>query len=131
MVIWGLPVNDQAILRGALALQAKADCPDCPTGIDLSNVHFTVSLFANTLVANCAQVARSIYTATNQYGRPCRLLRRPVAADHRQLSRRPRLYFLCDPPGLDMTSTASPGECRPLFTEACKGVVPYVDQITR
>ena len=61
----GLTVPDQAILRGALALQAKSDCPDCPTGIDLSSAHFTVSLFANTLIANCAQVARHIYTATN------------------------------------------------------------------
>ena len=35
-------------------------------GIDLTNTHFSVKLFANTLQANCAQVSRTIYTATNQ-----------------------------------------------------------------
>ena len=53
-------------LHGSLALQAQSDCRDCPTGIDLTNVYFTVSLFANTLQANCAQVARTVYTATGQ-----------------------------------------------------------------
>jgi hypothetical protein len=56
--------KERAILRGALALQAKADCPDCPTGVDLTNVNFSVLLFANMLQSNCAQVARTIYTAT-------------------------------------------------------------------
>jgi len=45
----GLTVPDRAILRGALALQAKADCPDCPNGINLDDTYFTVSLFANML----------------------------------------------------------------------------------
>ena len=61
----GLTEKNQGIIRGPLALQARADCKDCPEGIDLTNVNFTVSLFANTLLANCAQISRTIYTATN------------------------------------------------------------------
>lgn len=58
--------NEQAMLRGALALQAKSDCQDCPAGIDLSNTNFSIDLFARTLVANCQQVAQEVHNATNQ-----------------------------------------------------------------
>jgi len=61
-----LDEENQAILRGALAIQAKADCTGCPAGIDLSNVNFTIKLFAETLLANCEQVAQVVYNATGQ-----------------------------------------------------------------
>lgn len=61
-----LDEENQAILRGALAIQAKADCTGCPAGIDLSNVNFTITLFAETLLANCEQVAQVVYNATGQ-----------------------------------------------------------------
>ncbi len=127
----GLSSKDQAILRGALALQARADCPDCPTGIDLSNAHFTVSLFANTLVANCSQVARSIYTATNSMaGRVASyedLWRLTIANYHAGPG--------CVSYAIHQAWTTSTRLTWPdvsvAFTETCKGVVPYVDQITR
>ena len=112
-------------------MQAKADCEDCPTGIDLNDTYFTVSLFANTLKANCAQVSRTIYTATNQMaGRVASyedLWRLTVAnyhagpgcvsfAIHQAWQTGGKLDW-------DTVSTH--------FTEPCKGVVPYVDQITR
>jgi hypothetical protein len=59
-----LSAEDQAILRGALALQAKTDCQDCEVGIDLTIADDSVSLFASTLVANCSQIGQSIYTQT-------------------------------------------------------------------
>ena len=55
----------QAILRGALALEAKADCPECEAGIDLTNANFSIKLFAETLLANCEQVAQIVYNATS------------------------------------------------------------------
>lgn len=61
-----LEKEDQEILRGALALQASVDCPACETGIDLTNIDFSINLFAQTLMANCAQVSRIIYNATNK-----------------------------------------------------------------
>jgi hypothetical protein len=127
----GLSSDDQAILRGALALQASADCPDCPTGIDLSNVNFTVSLFANTLVANCAQVARSIYTATNSMaGRVATyedLWKLTIANYHAGPG---CTSYAIHSAWQDLDSLAWENVA-PTFTEACKGVVPYVDQITK
>jgi hypothetical protein len=59
-----LDSQTQAILRGALALHASADCPTCEAGIDLSSAEFSISLFANTILANCEQVAQIAYNAT-------------------------------------------------------------------
>lgn len=61
-----LSEENRAILRGALALKASVDCPTCEAGIDLSGIDFSIKLFAQTLLANCAQVSRIIYNATNK-----------------------------------------------------------------
>ncbi len=61
-----LKPDDQAILRGALALEAKSDCPDCLTGVDLTNANFSISLFGETLKANCEQVNQIVRTATKE-----------------------------------------------------------------
>ena len=61
-----LDQTNQATLRGALALQAKSDCADCEAGIDLSNADFSIKLFAQTLLANCEQVAQIVYNGTDQ-----------------------------------------------------------------
>jgi hypothetical protein len=61
-----LNAANQATLRGALSLEAKADCPDCTAGIDLTNADFSISLFAQTLLANCDQVGQIVYNATNR-----------------------------------------------------------------
>jgi hypothetical protein len=61
-----LDPESQAILRGSLALTANADCPTCEAGIDLTNAEFSINLFANTLLANCEQVAQIVYNATGQ-----------------------------------------------------------------
>lgn len=53
-----LDAESQAILRGALALQSASD------GIDLSNIDFSINLFAHTLLANCEQVGQIMYNAT-------------------------------------------------------------------
>lgn len=62
-----LSTENQAILRGALAVEAKADCSACPTGLDLSNANFSIKLFAQALLANCSQVSRIVYNATGKY----------------------------------------------------------------
>lgn len=61
-----LDLETQQLLRGALAYQVKADCQDCPSGVDIPNVERSIELFAHTLVANCAQVSRIVYNATGQ-----------------------------------------------------------------
>jgi hypothetical protein len=56
--------DEQAILRGALAVHTGADCPDCHAGIDLDQADFSVMVFAQSLLANCRQVSRTVYNAT-------------------------------------------------------------------
>ncbi len=66
-----LSKDNQALLRGALAIKAKGDCDAnnpsaCSNGIDQQNTNFSIILFAQTLLANCAQVARIVYNASGQ-----------------------------------------------------------------
>lgn len=56
--------EEQALLRGALTLNVSADCPECPEGIDLSYIDFSIQLFAETLKANCQQVGQVVYNTT-------------------------------------------------------------------
>ena len=126
-----LTEKGRAILRGALALQAKADCSDCPTGVDLTNVNFTVSLFANTLQANCAQVARTIYTATNQMAGSVSsyedLWRYTIANYHAG----PGCVAFPIHQAWQLAGELTWETVASYFTPACQGVIPYVDQITR
>jgi hypothetical protein len=62
----GLDEEEQAILRGALAVEANSDCPECPTGVDLIHTNLSVMLFAQGIVANCDQVGQTIYNATQK-----------------------------------------------------------------
>ncbi len=55
---------ERAILRGALAISADADCENCEYGIDLTSVDESINLVAHTLLANCEQVAQIVYNAT-------------------------------------------------------------------
>jgi len=123
--------NNRAILRGALALQAKAECPDCDTGIDLTNVNFTVSLFANTLVANCAQISRTIYTATEKMAGTVSnyedLWRFTIANYHAG----PGCVSYAIHQAWQNAAELTWAQVSTYFTEPCQGVVPYVEQITK
>jgi len=61
-----LTTSQQSLLRGALVQKVNATCPECPMGIDLTQANFSVQIFGETLVANCAQVDRMIYNLTQQ-----------------------------------------------------------------
>jgi hypothetical protein len=61
-----LDADTQAILRGALATSANADCVNCEFGIDLTSVDTSINLVAHTLLANCDQVAQIVYNATGR-----------------------------------------------------------------
>lgn len=126
-----LPPKQQAIVRGALALQAKADCRDCPTGVDLSSANFSIPLFANTLVANCAQISRTIYNATNNMaGRVASyedLWRLTVANYHAGPG---CVSYAIHSAWLNSGSLAW-DEVAKYFTPPCQGVIPYVEKITR
>jgi len=61
----GLSKDERALLRGALAVTANADCDDCPAGVNLPHADNTVMLFSQTLLANCDQVAQTVFNATD------------------------------------------------------------------
>ncbi len=50
-----LSTEQQAMLRGALALSARSDCVACPAGIDVSHIGFNINLVAQMLKASCEQ----------------------------------------------------------------------------
>jgi hypothetical protein len=125
-----LDEENQAILRGALALQAKADCAGCPAGIDLSNANFTIKLFAETLLANCEQVAQVVYNATGQIPGEVssyeNLWRFTVANYHVGPGCLSYAMYTAWSAGAEMdwehVSTH--------LTNACKSVIPYVEKVT-
>lgn len=59
--------GEQAMLRGALVLQASAHCPSCSFGIDLTRADFSIDVFAETLLANCEQVGRMVRNTTGEF----------------------------------------------------------------
>ena len=61
-----LSQNEQTILRGALVQKADASCQDCTLGIDLTQANFSVGIFGETIVGNCAQVDRMLYNLTGE-----------------------------------------------------------------
>ncbi|TFH33833.1 MAG: hypothetical protein E4G99_10750 [Anaerolineales bacterium] len=60
-----LDYEAQEMLRGALAIQANVTCATCPTGIDLEKADGTVDLFADLLLANCAQMGEVVRQTFN------------------------------------------------------------------
>jgi hypothetical protein len=62
---WTLGDAEQNMLRGALVRKVNASCPGCPAGIDLSQAHFSVSVFAQSMLANCEQVGQTIFNITD------------------------------------------------------------------
>jgi hypothetical protein len=127
----GLSSDNQAILRGALALQAKADCAQCDAGIDLTNVDFSLTLFADTLKANCAQVGQIVITATQSIP--------GTVSTYEDLWKFTIANYHGGPGCLSYAITTAWANTNNLtwdevsqdFTDACRGVVPYVNKITQ
>lgn len=125
-----LDAQSQAILRGALALQVNADCPDCQAGIDLSNIDFTINLFAQTLLANCEQVAQIAYNATSKIA--------GEIISYEDLWRFTVANYHIGPGCLSYAMYTAWAARAPMnwervstyLTEPCKGVIPYVERVT-
>ncbi|HSO27239.1 MAG TPA: hypothetical protein VLS48_04165 [Anaerolineales bacterium] len=125
-----LSEDERAILRGALALEVNANCEDCPLGIDLTNVDFSVALFAETLLANCEQVGQIVFTATDSLA--------GEVASYEDLWRFTIANYHAGPGCLsyavhtawDRGGVLTWEQVAQDFTDPCKGVVPYVEKIT-
>jgi len=127
-----LTKDQQALLRGALAVQAKADCPDCVTGVDLVNTDFSVALFAKTLQANCEQVSQIVFNATT--------LKPGSVSSYEDMWRFTVANYHAGPGCLSYAINSAWNankvkllwsEVATYFTDPCKGVIPYVNKITK
>lgn len=125
-----LSAANQALLRGALAVKVNADCPDCAAGIDLENAHTSIDLFAQTLIANCAQVSRIVYNATS---------RAPaVTTDYESLWRFTIANYHVGAGCVSYAIHTTWNNRQKLtwenvaqnFTPACQSVIPYVEKVT-
>lgn len=120
----------QALLRGALATSAEADCASCEHGIDLTSVESSINLVAHTLLANCDQVAQIVYNATGQVA--------GEVATYEDLWKFTIADYHVGPGCLSYAMyTASSARATmdwehvsTHLTEPCQSVIPYVTQIT-
>jgi hypothetical protein len=127
-----LGVDDGAMLRGALAAEARADCPGCAAGVDLTNADFSVKLFANTLLASCEQVAQIVFNASGEVPGAVSsyedLWRFTIANYHAGAGCVSyAIHSAWANNGLELNWEEVSGE----FTEPCQGVIPYVNKIAR
>jgi hypothetical protein len=126
-----LDEGERAILRGALAIQANADCSDCPTGIDLTQADFSIMLFAQGLLANCSQVGQTITNATQSIP--------GTVSSYEDLWRFTLANYNGGPGCLAFAIHTTWGLREPMdwehvsthFTDPCKGVISYVELISR
>jgi len=60
----GLDDEQQSYLRLALIDAVNANCENCPLGIDLDRAKFSITVFAQTLLANCGQAGQLVKNFT-------------------------------------------------------------------
>jgi hypothetical protein len=126
-----LKEDQRAILRGALAVQANADCAECPAGIDLTHADFSVLLFAQGLLANCDQINQTVFNATQSIP--------GAVSSYEDLWRFTIANYHAGPgcTAFAIHSAWGAGEAldwenvSARFTEPCQGAVAYVELITR
>ena len=125
-----LDTTNQALLRGALATSANADCKDCAFGIDLTRVETSINLVAHTLLANCEQVAQIMYNATGKVA--------GEVSSYEELWKYTLANYHVGPGCLSYalyTSWTARAimdwdHITTFLTEPCETVIPYVTQIT-
>jgi len=60
----GLDAEQQAYVRLALISAVNANCENCPLGIDIERANFSITVFAQTLLANCGQAGQLVKNFT-------------------------------------------------------------------
>jgi len=124
-----LDADTQAIIRGALATSADADCSDCEFGIDLTSIDSSINLVAHTVLADCEQVAQIVYNATGRIA--------GEVADYDELWKFTLADYHVGPGCLSYAMYTAWGARSTLdwdhisthLTEPCKTVIPYVTQV--
>jgi hypothetical protein len=126
-----LKAENQATLRGALVHSVDASCTDCPLGLDLSQADFSVSVFAQTLAANCEQTGTIVHNASGQSP--------GQASTYEDLWRFTLVNYNAGPGCLILALREAESRGDPFdwdhvsaaLTPACQGAVEYVTTISR
>jgi hypothetical protein len=126
-----LTTSQQAILRGAMVSKVNAACPDCTTGIDLSQANFSISVFARSLLANCGQVGQIIFNTTN--------LQAGDVSSYEDLWKFTLVNYNAGPGCLVTALQTAYQQGQPLNWEnvssrlepACQGAIQYVDDVSQ
>jgi hypothetical protein len=123
-----LNADQQGTLRNALVSSVNSLCPDCSLGIDLDRAEKSVSVFAETLLANCEQtgIVVDLNNITNT----------PVA--YEDLWRFTLVNYNAGPGCLGLAVNKASRSGEPLdwkhisshLTPACQGVFDYVTDIS-
>lgn len=124
-----LSEENQAILRGALASSADADCDTCEYGIDLTKTDTSIKLVAHTMLANCEQVAQIVYNATGHFG--------GEVSTYEELWKFTIADYHVGPGCLSYAMYTNYAARSPMdwehvsahLTEPCQTVIPYVTQV--
>lgn len=124
-----LSAANQARLRTALVQQVDAFCADCPLGIDIEKAEASILIFAETLLANCAQMEMVL---SLNYPNP-----KPPPS-YEDLWRFTLVNYHAGPGCLGLAIHATHQAREPLtwsfvqthFTPACRGAIEYVSRIT-
>ena len=124
-----ITADQQGTLRNALVSSVNALCPDCSLGIDLNRAEKSVSVFAETLLANCEQTGMvvDLNNITNS----------PVA--YEDLWRFTLVNYNAGPGCLGLAVNKASRSGNPLdwdhvssyLTPACQGAFDYVTGISR
>lgn len=127
----GMEEEEQVELRRALVTSVNASCEECPLGFDLTQAGFSISVFAQTLLANCEQAAQVIYNYTGRTA--------DEAAAYEDLWKFTLVNYnagggclaeaisSAEGMGLDLTWE----NVSPYLTGACSAAVGYVNDISR
>lgn len=126
-----LEPEQQAVLRGALVRSVDATCEDCPAGLDLTQAAFSVTVFAETLAANCVQAGRIVENASGQTP--------GVASSYEDLWRFTLVNYNAGPGCLTLALQAAVEQGEDLnwenvssnLTPACQPAIDYVDTISQ
>jgi hypothetical protein len=120
---------NQAILRGALANSADADCATCEFGIDLTTTDTSIKLVAHTMLADCEQVAQIVYNATARIA--------GEVSTYEELWKFTIADYHVGPGCLSYAMYTTWASKLPMdwehvsthLTEPCETVIPYVNQV--
>jgi hypothetical protein len=126
-----LSLSQQEELRRALVDSVDAFCADCPLGLDLVRAEDSIAIFAETLLANCAQAGALVGNTYN--------LAPGEKASYEDLWRLTLVNYNAGPGCLTLAlqETKRVGEAlnwanlASHLTPACRGALDYVEQITR